>query len=465
MASAERLTAWRNKYEEVNPLAFEGLSDRLEAAFKRLRSKGSLTEKDVRDAMREVRMALLEADVSFKVARDFTSQVTERAIGAAVMESLTPAQMVVKIVHEELVALMGGTRSRLTQASHGPTVVMMCGLQGSGKTTHSAKIALMLKNQGHRPLLAACDIYRPAAIQQLQVVGEKAGVPVFEMGTDTSPVTIASEALKLARDQGYDYVFLDTAGRLHIDEALMQELKDIKGAVRPHEILLVVDAMTGQDAVNVATSFNEALGIDGLVLTKTDSDTRGGAALSARAVTGKPIKFVGTGEKLGDLDVFHPERMAQRILGMGDVLSLIEKAETMLDEKKAAEMEEKLLKNKFDMNDLLEQFRQLRKMGSVKDILGMIPGLGKQVRDVDIDERQFDRVQALILSMTPQERRKPDIINPSRKRRIAAGAGQQVEDVNRLLAQFRQMQKMMKQVGGNGKPGRGAMRGMMEQFR
>jgi signal recognition particle subunit SRP54 len=448
----------------VNPLAFEGLSDRLEAAFKRLRSKGALTEKDVRDAMREVRMALLEADVSFKVARDFTSQVTERAIGAAVMESLTPAQMVVKIVHEELVALMGGTRSRLTQASHGPTVVMMCGLQGSGKTTHSAKIALMLKNQGHRPLLAACDVYRPAAVKQLQVVGEKAGVPVFEMGTDESPVKIAEEALKLARDQGYDYVFLDTAGRLHIDEQLMQELKDIKAAVRPHEILLVVDAMTGQDAVNVAASFNEALGIDGLVLTKTDSDTRGGAALSARAVTGKPIKFVGTGEKLGDLDVFHPERMAQRILGMGDVMSLIEKAETMLDEKKAAELEEKMLKNKFDMNDLLEQFRQLRKMGGMKDILAMLPGMGKQLRDVDIDERQFDRIQALILSMTPQERRRPDIINPSRKRRIAAGAGQQVEDVNRLLAQFRQMQKMMKQMGG-GRPGKGQMRGMMEQFR
>jgi len=445
-------------------LAFEGLSDRLDAAFKRLRSKGSLTEKDVRDAMREVRMALLEADVSFKVARDFTSQVTERAIGSSVMESLTPAQMVVKIVHEELVALMGGTRSRLTQASRGPTVVMMCGLQGSGKTTHSAKIALMLKNQGHRPLLAACDVYRPAAIQQLQVIGEKAGVPVFEMGTDTNPVKIAEEALKLARDQGYDYVFLDTAGRLHIDEQLMQELKDIKAAVRPQEILLVVDAMTGQDAVNVAASFNEALGIDGLVLTKLDSDTRGGAALSARAVTGRPIKFVGTGEKLGDLDVFHPERMAQRILGMGDVLSLIEKAETMLDEKKAAEMEQKLLKNKFDMNDLLEQFRQLRKMGNMKDILGMIPGVGKQVRDIDIDERQFDKVQALILSMTPQERRKPDIINPSRKRRIAAGAGQQVEDVNRLLAQFRQMQKMMRQMGG-GRPGKNQMRGMMEQFR
>ncbi len=444
-------------------MAFEGLSDRLESAFKRLRSKGSLTEKDVRDAMREVRMALLEADVNFKVAKDFTNQVTERAIGAAVMESLTPAQMVIKIVHEELVTLMGGTRTRLTESSHPPTVVMMCGLQGSGKTTHSAKIALSLKNQGHRPLLAACDVYRPAAVKQLQVVGEKAGVPVFEMGTDESPVKIAAEALKLAKDQGYDYVFLDTAGRLHIDEQLMQELKDIKAAVRPHEILLVVDSMTGQDAVNVAASFNEALGIDGLVLTKLDSDTRGGAALSARAVTGKPIKFVGIGEKLGDLDVFHPERMAQRILGMGDVLSLIEKAETVLDEKKAAQLEEKILKNKFDMNDLLEQFKQIRKLGSMKDLLGMIPGVGKKIRDADIDERQFDRVQALILSMTPQERQKPDIINPSRKRRIAAGAGQQVEDVNRLLAQFRQMQKMMKQMGG-GKPGKNQMRGMMDQF-
>jgi len=444
-------------------MAFEGLSDRLEGAFKRLRSKGSLTEKDVRDAMREVRMALLEADVNFKVAKEFTSKVTERAIGAAVMESLTPAQMVVKIVNEELVELMGGTRTRLTQAQSGPTVIMMCGLQGAGKTTHSAKIALHLKNQGHRPLLVACDIYRPAAIQQLQVVGEKVGVPVFELG-QTNPVEIAKHAMRHARDQGNDYVFLDTAGRLHIDETLMQELQDIKQAVRPHEILLVIDSMTGQDAVNAASAFNEALGIDGLVLTKLDSDTRGGAALSARAVTGRPIKFVGTGEKLGDLDVFHPERMAQRILGMGDVLSLIEKAETMLDEKKAAELEERMLKNKFDLNDLLEQFSQIRKMGNMKDILGMIPGMGKQIKDIDIDERQFDRMQALILSMTPQERRKPDIINPSRKRRIAAGAGQRVEDVNKLLAQYKNMQKMMKQMGG-GKMGKGNMRNMMNQFR
>ncbi len=430
-------------------MAFEGLSDRLESAFQRLKSKGSLTEHDVREAMREVRLALLEADVNFKVAKDFTNTVTERAIGAQVMESLTPSQMVIKIVNEELTNLMGGTQTRLTSAPHPPTVIMMCGLQGSGKTTHSAKIALMLKKQGHRPLLVACDIYRPAAIKQLQVVGEQAGVPVFEMG-QSDPVMIAQEAIKLAKDQGYDYVFLDTAGRLHIDEDLMNELKAVKGAVHPHEILLVVDSMTGQDAVTVANGFNDALGIDGLVLTKLDGDTRGGAALSARAVTGKPIKFIGIGEKLEDLDVFHPDRMASRILGMGDMLSLIEKAEQALDEKKARELEEKIRKNKFDMNDLLDQFEQIRKMGSLKDVLGMIPGVNKQIKDVDVDESQFDRIQAIILSMTPGERENPDIINPSRKRRIAAGCGMQVEDVNRLLAQFRQMQKMFKQFGGKG---------------
>ena len=428
-------------------MAFEGLADKLEEAFKKLKSKGSLTESDVKEAMREVRLALLEADVSYKVAKDFTKTVTERAIGAQVMESLTPGQMVIKIVNEELTALMGGTKSRLAVANHPPTIVMMCGLQGSGKTTHSAKIAMMLKNQGHRPLLVACDIYRPAAIKQLQVVGEQAGVPVFEMGTE-NPVKIAENAIKLAKDQGYDYVFLDTAGRLHIDEELMQELKSVKSAVHPHEILLVVDAMTGQDAVNVATSFNEALGIDGLVLTKLDGDTRGGAALSARAVTGKPIKFVGIGEKLGDLDVFHPDRMASRILGMGDVLSLIEKAEQAIDEKKAEELEAKLRENKFDLNDLIEQIEQVRKMGSIKDTLKMIPGLGKKVDDIDIDERKFDRLRALVESMTPQEREKPDIINPSRKKRIAAGSGQTVEDVNKLLQQFKQMQKMFKQLGG-----------------
>ena len=430
-------------------MAFEGLSDKLDAAFKKLRSKGSLTEADVKEAMREVRLALLEADVSYKVAKDFTNRVTEKAIGAKVTESLTPAQMVIKIVNEELTALMGGTATRLNTAPHPPTVVMMCGLQGSGKTTHSAKIAKRLKSQGHRPLLAACDIYRPAAIKQLQVVGEQAGVPVFEMG-QISPVTIATEAIKLAKDRGYDYVFLDTAGRLHIDEQLMQELKEIKAAVHPHEILLVVDAMTGQDAVNVASTFNEALGLDGLVLTKMDGDTRGGAALSARAVTGKPIKFVGIGEKLDDLDVFHPDRMASRILGMGDVLSLIEKAETTLDEKRAEELEKKLRENKFDLNDLLMQMEEMKKMGSIKDLLGMIPGVGKKIKDVDIDERAFDKTKAIIYSMTPKEREKPDIINPSRKRRIAAGCGMQVEDVNRLLKQYKQMQQMFKQFGGKG---------------
>ena len=429
-------------------MAFEGLSDKLEAAFKKLKSKGSLTESDVKEAMREVRLALLEADVSYKVAKDFTAGVTEKAIGAKVMESLTPAQMVIKIVNDELTALMGGTAARLNTAPHPPTVVMMCGLQGSGKTTHSAKIAKMLKGQGHRPLLAACDVYRPAAIKQLQVIGEQAGVPVFEEGA-TDPVQIASDAVRLAKDQGYDFVFLDTAGRLHIDEQLMQELKNIKAAVHPHEILLVVDAMLGQDAVNVASTFNEALGIDGLVLTKLDGDTRGGAALSARAVTGKPIKFAGVGEKLDDLDVFHPDRMASRILGMGDVLSLIEKAEMTLDEKRAEELEKKLRQNKFDLNDLLMQMEEMKKMGSMKDILSMLPGIGKKLKDADIDDRQLDRTRAIILSMTPKERAKPDIINASRKRRIAAGCGMQVEDVNRLLAQYKQMQKMFKQFGGN----------------
>ena len=430
-------------------MAFEGLSDKLEAAFKKLRGKGKLTETDVRNAMREVRLALLEADVNYKVARDFTAKVTERAIGAQVMESLTPGQMVVKIVNEELTELMGGTRSRLASAPHPPTVVMMCGLQGVGKTTYCAKLGLMLKNQGNRPLLVACDIYRPAAIKQLQVVGEKAGVPVFEKGT-ADPVEIAREAIKLAEDQGYDYVLLDTAGRLHIDEELMDELKRDKAEIKPHEILLLIDAMTGQDAVNVATAFNEALGVDGLVLTKLDGDTRGGAALSARAVTGKPIKFIGTGEKLGDLDAFHPDRMASRILGMGDVLSLIEKAETSLDEKKAMELEAKLRKNKFDLNDLLNQLREMKKMGNLKEMLAMLPGVGKQLNDVEIDERQFDRTQAIILSMTPAEREKPDLINPSRKRRIAAGCGMQVEDVNRLLKQYRDMQRMFKQFSGKG---------------
>ncbi|MBE6814015.1 MAG: signal recognition particle protein [Clostridia bacterium] len=430
-------------------MAFEGLSDKLESAFKKLKSKGSLTESDVREAMREVRLALLEADVNYKVAKDFTNTVTERAIGAKVMESLTPAQMVIKIVNEELTALMGGTQSRIASAPHPPTVVMMCGLQGSGKTTHSAKIALKLKEQGHRPLLVACDIYRPAAIKQLQVVGEQIGVPVFEMGTE-NPVTIATEAIKLAKDQGYDYVFLDTAGRLHIDEELMQELKNVKSAVKPHEILLVIDSMLGQDAVTVASSFNEALGIDGLVLTKLDGDTRGGAALSARAVTGKPIKFVGVGEKLQDLDVFHPERMASRILGMGDMLSLIEKAEQTLNDKKAEQLEKKLRENKLDLNDMLMQFEEMKKMGPMKEILSMIPGVGKKLKDTDVDDKQVDYTMAIIRSMTMKERENPDIINPSRKRRIAAGCGLKVEDVNRLLNQYRQIQKVYKQLNGAG---------------
>ena len=430
-------------------MAFESLSDKLESAFGRLRSKGSLNESDVKEAMREVRLALLEADVNYKVAKDFTQRVTERAIGSQVMESLTPAQMVIKIVNEELTDLMGGTQTRLAYASHPPTIVMMCGLQGSGKTTHCAKIALKLKKENHRPLLVACDVYRPAAVKQLQVVGEQVGVPVFEKGQG-DPVEISKQAVALAKDQGYDYVIIDTAGRLHIDRELMEELQNVKAAVHPHEILLVVDAMTGQDAVTVASTFDEALGIDGMVLTKMDGDTRGGAALSARAVTGKPIKFVGMGEKLDELDYFYPDRMASRILGMGDVLSLIEKAETALDEKKAAELEAKIRKNKFDLNDLLDQMQQVKKMGSMKDILSMLPGVGSKLKNVDIDDGQLDKIQAIIFSMTPKERANPDIINPSRKRRIAAGCGMQVEDVNRLLSQYRQMQKMMKQFNSKG---------------
>lgn len=441
-------------------MAFEGLSDKLSAAFKRLRSKGKLSEADVKEAMREVRLALLEADVNYKVAKDFTAAVTARAVGAQVMESLTPAQMVIKIVNEELTQLMGGQAVRLASANRPPCIVMMCGLQGSGKTTHSGKLAKMLKSQGHRPLLVACDVYRPAAITQLQVVGEKAGVPVFEMGT-VNPVDIAKKAVAHAKDHGNDYVILDTAGRLHIDEQLMTELKNIKAKVEPQEILLVIDAMTGQDAVNVASSFNEALGIDGVMLTKLDGDTRGGAALSVRAVTGKPIKFAGTGEKLDDLEVFHPERMASRILGMGDVMSLIEKAEQQVSMKEAEELARKMQQDRFDLNDMLEQLGQIRKMGDLKSMLGMIPGMSKQLKDVDIDERQFARVEAIILSMTPAERGKPDIINPARKRRIAAGSGTKVEDVNRLLKQYDSMRQLMKQMKGLGKKGgRGMLRGM-----
>ncbi|MBQ1703457.1 MAG: signal recognition particle protein, partial [Oscillospiraceae bacterium] len=384
-------------------MAFEGLADKISNAFKKLKSKGKLSENDVKGAMREVRLALLEADVNYKVAKDFTNKVTERAIGQDVMESLTPAQMVIKIVDEELTALMGGENERLNFNSKPPTVIMMCGLQGSGKTTHSAKLAKMLKAQNRRPMLVACDIYRPAAIDQLKVVGAKADVPVFEMGTE-NPVKIARAAVRHAKDYGNDVVILDTAGRLHIDEVLMNELKEVKAEVNPDEILLVIDSMTGQDAVNVAKSFNDLLEITGVILTKLDGDTRGGAALSVKAVTGKPIKFAGTGDMLDDIEVFHPDRMASRILGMGDVLTLIEDAQSKLDEKKAEEMAQKMLNNKLDFNDLNEQFNQIKKMGPLKGILSKLPGIGKQLDDIDIDDRQIDWLQAIILSMTPEER-------------------------------------------------------------
>lgn len=430
-------------------MAFENLSDKLSAAFKRLRSKGKLTESDIKEAMREIRLALLEADVNYKVAKDFTAKVTERAIGATVMESLTPAQMVVKIVNEELSELMGGNNAKINIASKPPTIIMLCGLQGSGKTTHAAKIAKMLKKQGHRPMLVACDIYRPAAIKQLQVLAEQVGVPVYEMGTD-NPVKISKQSISHAKDHGNDIVIIDTAGRLHIDNELMDELKNIKSAVNPNEILLVVDAMTGQDAVNVAKSFNDLLDITGVVLTKLDGDTRGGAALSVRAVTGKPIKFCGIGEKLGDIEIFHPDRMASRILGMGDVLTLIENAESKLDIKKAEEMAKKLNENKFTLDDLLNYIDQMKNMGSLKSLLSKLPGIDKQLRDVDIDEKQFDIVKAVILSMTPLEREKPSLINMSRKRRIASGSGTKVEDVNAVLKRFQVMQKMMKNFTGKG---------------
>lgn len=427
-------------------MAFDGLADKLSAAFKKLRGKGKLSEQDVKDGMREVRLALLEADVNYKIAKQFTAKVAQRAIGTEVLESLTPAQQVIKIVNEELTELMGGEQSRIKFASKPPTIILLCGLQGSGKTTHAAKLALMLKNQGKRPLLTACDVYRPAAIKQLQVVGEQVGVPVFEMGKD-DPVKISKAAVNHAKDHGNDVVIIDTAGRLHVDEELMNELKNIKAAVQPNEILLVVDSMTGQDAVNVAASFNEILEIDGVILTKLDGDTRGGAALSVRAVTGKPIKFAGVGEKLDELEVFYPDRMASRILGMGDVLTLIDKAQEQIDTKKAAEMAKKIKHNDFDFNDLLDQLQQVHKMGSVKSILSMVPGVSEKIKDADIDERQFDRVEAIIKSMTVKERERPDIINPSRKRRIAAGSGMKVEDVNRLLKQLNDMRKMMKQMG------------------
>ena len=438
-------------------MAFEGLTEKLTNAFKKLRSKGKLTESDVKEAMREVRLALLEADVNFKVAKDFTNRVVEKAVGTEILESLTPGQQVVKLVNDELTDLMGGAAVRIAVPSRPPCIIMLCGLQGSGKTTHAGKLAFMMRKEGKHPLLVACDVYRPAAIEQLKVVGEKAGVPVFEMG-QINPVKITQEALKYAKDHGNDAVIIDTAGRLHIDEALMNELKELKATVKPHEIMLVVDAMTGQDAVNVAKSFDEALGIDGVILTKLDGDTRGGAALSVRAVTGKPIKFVGTGEKQEDLELFHPSRMASRILGMGDVLSLIEKAEQNLDEKNALELQQKLKTSTFDFNDLLSQFQQMRKMGPLKNLVAMIPGMEQHMGEIDIDDRMLDRIEAIIFSMTPREREKPDLLNASRKRRIAAGCGMKVEDVNRLVKQVEMMQKMFKQVGG--KKGRG-LRGMM----
>ena len=430
-------------------MAFENLSDKLAGVFKKLRSKGKLSEADVKSAMREVRLALLEADVNYKVAKDFTNTVAEKCIGANVMESLTAPQMVVKIVKEELTALMGSEQTRLKTANKIPTIIMMCGLQGSGKTTHSAKLAKYLKSQGHRPMLAACDIYRPAAIEQLKVVGKAVDTPVFEMGTE-KPEIIAKKAVAYARDYGHDYLILDTAGRLHVDTELMDELKRITETVEVNNILLGVDSMVGQDAVNIAKAFNDILEIDGIILTKLDGDTRGGAALSVRAVTGKPIMFTGVGEKLDQLDEFHPDRMASRILGMGDVLSLIEKVEGELDEKKAEEAARKLAENKFDMNDLLEQFRQIKKMGSLKSILSMVPGMEKQLRNVDIDDRQMLRIEAVITSMTKKERAKPDIINASRRKRIAAGAGVKVEDVNRLMKQYEQMKKMFKQMNQKG---------------
>ena len=428
-------------------MAFEGLSEKLNNVFKKLKSRGKLTESDVKEAMREVRLALLEADVSYKVVKDFVKSVTERAVGEEVLASLTPAQQVIKIVNEELISLMGNSNARINMASKPPTVIMMCGLQGSGKTTHAAKLAKLLKKEGHRPLLAACDIYRPAAINQLQVVGGKADVKVFEMG-QTDPVVIAKKALAYAKDYGHDILIIDTAGRLHIDEALMDELVNIKKETNPDEIMLVVDAMTGQDAVNVAKAFDDAVGITGVLMSKLDSDTRGGAALSVLSVTGKPIKFVGMGEKLDDFEQFHPERMASRILGMGDVLTLIEKAENVMSQKDAEKLTKKFKENKFDMDDLLDQMKQIKRMGSMKSILGMLPGVGDKIKDADIDESQLGRIEAMITSMTKAERAKPSIINPSRKKRIANGSGTKVEDVNRLLKQFDQMQTMMKQFTG-----------------
>jgi signal recognition particle subunit SRP54 len=429
-------------------MAFEGLTEKISATFRKLRGKGRLKESDVKEAMREIRMALLEADVSYKVVKDFVKSVTERCVGADVLESLTPSQMIVKIVDEELTRLMGSDTKHITINPNGPTVVMLVGLQGAGKTTNGSKLAGLMKRQNKNPLLVACDIYRPAAIQQLKVCGEKLGIPVFDRGTQ-NPVETAKEAVLYARQHGHDMVFLDTAGRLHVDEALMEELKNIKAAVNPSEIMLVVDAMTGQDAVNAAESFNEWLDIDSVMLSKLDGDARGGAALSVRAITGKPIKFAGMGEKLEDIEPFHPDRMASRILGMGDVLTLIEKAEKAFDEKKAAEMEQRLRSNRFTLQDYYDQLVQIKSMGSMEDILAQLPG-GAGLKGVKVDEKAMARTEAIILSMTPKERENPSIIAASRKKRIAAGAGVKVEDVNRLLKSFDQMRHLIKQFSGPG---------------
>ncbi len=429
-------------------MAFEGLTEKISSTFKKLRGKGRLKEADVKEAMRDIRMALLEADVSYKVVKDFTKSVTERCVGADVLESLTPAQMIVKIVNEELCKLMGNETKHLNINPNGPTVVMLVGLQGAGKTTNGSKLAGLMKRQGRNPLLVACDVYRPAAIQQLKVCGEKLGIPVFEKGTQ-DPVVTAKEAVLYARQRGYDMVFLDTAGRLHVDEALMEELKNIKAAVKPNEIMLVVDAMTGQDAVNAAQTFNEWLDIDSVMLSKLDGDARGGAALSVKAVTGKPIKFVGMGEKLEDIEVFHPDRMASRILGMGDVLSLIEKAEKAYDAKQAAKMEEKMRTNRFTLQDFYDQMVQLKSMGSMEDLLAQMPG-GANMKDIKLDPKAMAHTEAIILSMTPKERENPSIIGASRKKRIAAGCGLRVEDVNKLLKSFEQMKKLMKQFSSPG---------------
>ena len=434
----------------------ESLTEKLTNALKRFRSKGKLTEADVKEGMREVKLALLEADVNFKVVKEFVKSVTERAVGETVLESLLPAQQIVKIVNEELIALMGGETPKLEISSRPPTVVMMVGLQGAGKTTHAAKIASMYKKKGKNPLLVACDVYRPAAIDQLKVVGETIGVPVFSLGDKVSPVKIAKEGVAHAKKNGNDLVFIDTAGRLQIDEVLMKELSDIKAEVAPTEILLTVDAMTGQEAVNVAKAFDELLDVTGVVLTKMDGDARGGAALSVRHVTGKPIKFIGTGEKLDMIELFHPDRMASRILGMGDVLSLIEKAEQAIDQKKAEEMERKMRESTFTLDDFLEQLHALKKMGNFDQILSMLPGVKPgALKDVNVDEAQMARTEAIVLSMTAKERINPDIINGSRRRRIAKGSGTTVEDVNRLLKQFDQMKKMMKQMTSGGMKRRG----------